>query len=361
MVFKNPQAINPDGSPGPTTNFIKRLVGLPGESLWIIDGNLYVKSPGKEWQIARKTDRLKAQWAVWQPIYHSSYVPLDGGGGGSLLRGQDYLWQTPWETDASEDWDLQGKRTYRHPSAQPGTIRFNFQQAESDRVNWYPYNEFRSALLSEPIEDVRIAATFQPEQAGLSVRLQTTARLDAMPGRRNPYILEGVIDSQGNAAIQRRDVSDAGTTDTSKKAEVLKTGKTEPFAAGEPRSVDLWYVDQQASLWVDGKQLLVQNFDLPSIEAVRDREPPRLYPRVSISVAGSPVSLRRVQLDRDIYYSSGVFPVGPNKGEPETGVMIRTAHGYIGEPVNLESDEFFCLGDNSPMSADGRYWNTINP
>ncbi len=29
--------------------------------------------------------------------------------------------------------------------------------------------------------------------------------------------------------------------------------------------------------------------------------------------------------------------------------------------MQINPDEFFCLGDNSPMSHDGRYWNTINP
>ena len=69
VVFKNPQ--------DPDVNFIKRLVGLPGESLWIIDGNLYVSPDGKNWQIARKTDRLKVQWAVWQPV-SSQLLPAAG-------------------------------------------------------------------------------------------------------------------------------------------------------------------------------------------------------------------------------------------------------------------------------------------
>ena len=51
VVFKNPE--NPD------QNFIKRLVGLPGENLWVIEGNVYRKDIDQDrdgWQIARKSN-----------------------------------------------------------------------------------------------------------------------------------------------------------------------------------------------------------------------------------------------------------------------------------------------------------------
>jgi hypothetical protein len=32
-----------------------------------------------------------------------------------------------------------------------------------------------------------------------------------------------------------------------------------------------------------------------------------------------------------------------------------------GRPVRLGADRFFCLGDNSPRSSDGRYWSSVNP
>ena len=75
-------------------------------------------------------------------------------------------------------------------------------------MNWYTYNEFRPSLSNEAIEDVRIAATVEPSQWGLSVRLRTTARLDAMPGpKASRMFSKSSIDAQGNAALTKRDIS----------------------------------------------------------------------------------------------------------------------------------------------------------
>ncbi len=80
FVFKFPQSAR--------MNYIKRLVGLPGESLMIREGDIFIKQPGQQsWEIARKPPRkiramrrvvsdtsnpapalVKAGWpANWQP------------------------------------------------------------------------------------------------------------------------------------------------------------------------------------------------------------------------------------------------------------------------------------------------------
>ena len=147
VVFKNPST--------PDQNYIKRLVGLPGENLLVVEGNVYVKPNGTgedAWRIARKTDRsanrhaLRIQRGVWQPVYHSQYVPLDGGVSAVGASGRrEVRWRTPWH-GRTGDWVIDGRYTYRHESSGPGDIVFDFASQRVDPVGWYPYNQYRPSI-----------------------------------------------------------------------------------------------------------------------------------------------------------------------------------------------------------------------
>lgn len=54
-------------------NYIKRLVGLPGEKLQIINGDLYIND-----KIQRKPDSI--QNTLWLPVYNSHYLAKDTDG-----------------------------------------------------------------------------------------------------------------------------------------------------------------------------------------------------------------------------------------------------------------------------------------
>ena len=47
-------------------NYIKRLVGLPGEKLQIVNGDIYIND-----KIQRKPDSI--QETLWLPVYNSRY------------------------------------------------------------------------------------------------------------------------------------------------------------------------------------------------------------------------------------------------------------------------------------------------
>jgi signal peptidase I len=365
VVFKNPQ--------DPSINYIKRLVGLPGERLWIIDGNIYTSRHNEAWRIARKSDRPKVQRAVWQPIYHSQYLPLDAG----RRSGTNLAWKPPWIEEEGEGWvqanppydserRVEPARAYRYGGTGPATIRFDFEGFLGVKPGLYPYNQLNGEhrpLVRESLEDVRIAAAFQPDTAGLSVALETTARVDALPkGSQTldprPWTLRARIAGDGKASLEA----------VTSEGELQNLGSVQltPLEPGRPTKVEFWFVDQELSLWVDGVSVLEYEFELPkaaaddNIDLLAHRAlPTSFYPRVRVSVAGSPVTLHAIELDRDLYYTDATAS-DPNK--IGTGVLVRRPSGTIGgEPIGLGPDDFFCLGDNSPRSSDGRMWNSVNP
>src|SRR5262245_43355449 len=69
VVFKNPT--DPTGD---AANYIKRLIGLPNEHIWLADGDVFASSDfGKTFRIQRKPEHV--QRAVWQPVSNSDYIP----------------------------------------------------------------------------------------------------------------------------------------------------------------------------------------------------------------------------------------------------------------------------------------------
>lgn len=351
VVFKEPA--------NPRTNFIKRLVGLPGESIRLFDGNVFYRKGDDKWQIARKTDPAtnphweSIQRAVWQPIYHTRYLPVDGGD--SPTRQQmNLVWRVPWVTDDEpKRWEIDGRRSYVAHGDTPATIRFDFGRAgHSDVMQMYPYNQAMSRTrrpgLISPIEDIRLALSVRPDDAPANLTLATTCRFD------NPAVraerLTATIASDGSVSIER-------TPSQGSAPIVLASAApgTATLAAAKTTDVELWVVDQQVLVWVDGQVVVRYGWDVP-MEVTSRLPPPRMTPRVSIQVSGaSQTEMFDIQLDRDLYYLSDRMGT--------LGALYRkpTGPAMPGRVLELDEGEFFVLGDNSPASSDGRYWSKVNP
>ena len=374
VVFRNPQTHNDDGTPGPKTNYIKRLAGLPNESLYLIDGNVYVKpydDAQAPWRIARKTDPAenrhweKIQRSVWQPIYHSRYVPLDHGREGEQNKrdnasSREAVWTVPWEPTPRNEgaWQLGNprdgwRRAYRfEPNRQAGIGELRFDWGDYHRRGTvYPYNTLAHAVIGpgvygrQPIEDVRVATTVRAHGPINFVELQTTARLES-----DTETLIARFDGEGNVSLSRINQGQEST--------VAAAHLGRPLPTGYGTALELWFVDQEALIFVEGEVILRHRFDVP-MRTIMRRPPPADRPEVTIRVAGGPMTLDDIELDRDLAYT----PSLTSSVTAQRGATRRAANGEIVSipPVNIRAGRYFVLGDNSPISNDGRFWLDVEP
>ena len=116
VVFKSPD--DPDKEHY-QQNFIKRLVGLPGEKLMVLDGDIYIwKSADAKWEIPKDKPRA-AQEALWRLVYDNDYYPQQA------QRAVPPQFVQPWKPDGA-GWDMSRGRTFAFDNpAGLGTLRFD--------------------------------------------------------------------------------------------------------------------------------------------------------------------------------------------------------------------------------------------
>jgi len=326
VVFKNPE--------NPTENFIKRLVGLPGEELWIADGDLFVRRPDAEdeslrqWRVQRKGRRIQEE--VWLPVFSSEYAPttLDASS----------AWRGPW---TGAGWRREGI-AYRAESG-AGPLVWDIDRWPIE--DWVPYNEpvgQQRGAGHFPVSDVRIRAGVEPDEPGALFAISLRAR---------EHEFEASIGA-GAASIRMRPVGAEAWTD-------LASGPAPELAPGRIANIEFEHVDQALRLRASGRTFAEAAYDWGPEErlarAMRldgsDYADPRPYrpPAVQLSVAGAAATLHRLGLDRDLYWRTG----------REGGRYFRAT--APGSTFTLHEDQFFVLGDNSPHSRDSRRWDRVDP
>jgi signal peptidase I len=321
VVFKNPKK--------PEENYIKRLVGLPGEELRLVAGNVYTRPLAGDkgmgpWQIQRKPAFV--QRAVWQPIYHSTFYPLDA---------QIRPWKTPWQPagPTADRWTLSDNgQEYRFnsPDAQPGVLSFRFSRRTASQ--YYAYNMLGRGPGEEFVDEMRIAATVIPQGPGARATFTTTGRSMAF---------RAVIEPDGKISLHR---SVMGETGPGAWSEPLVQGRTRPLPADRASRVEFWHADQALSLWIDGALAAYWTYDM-DMDQPANVQPTRQPPAAAIEVQGPTVAMRDIELDRDLYYTQSF-------GRPIFGAATN--------PAVIPPDRFFVMGDNSPQSEDSRLWGFVD-
>jgi signal peptidase I len=376
------------------TNFIKRLVGLPGETVRILRGDVYVKpadAGDDQFKIARKPpDKVQA---MLQEVYSSDYPAPDLAG-----RGWPPRWQawpaTPtggWTTDdGTRSFHLaaQGEHWLRYQHILPTlrdwrSIKSRLDgpdSRQSERMQPQLITDFYAYNTSRTRNDYLLNPNPRVEMLGLhwvgDLAVDCTLDVAAAHGAALFDLVEGgqhfrcTIDLETGQATLGID----GVPSFAPKAQTALRG---------PGQYEVCFanVDDQLLLWVDGR---VVQFDQPTTYDQLDlrNEVPvstaddagDLAP-VGVGGRDAELTVRHLRVRRDIYYiagRSGGGLVDYNYGaatlgrplDPETLALLMSdpSRWAVFDTINiaqypLKADQFFVLGDNSPYSKDSRLWS----
>jgi signal peptidase I len=307
VVFKNPLE--------PQINYIKRLIGRPTETVEIIDGDIYING-----QIARKPSNVQNE--LWMPIYDNDYQPVRPRQG--FFNG--HSWRQPFNTSESK-WTLD--------EANPTRFRLDSGIGQINSLTYdtsigndfkaaYAYNDIAGYTNMPYCSDLmmRFYATFDKPGGCIGITLSKyQTRYKAQ------------LDSYGDMIISK--VREGRET-------ILARQSIEPFAVNKPTLVEFANVDHQLTFQLGTEKLTYDLGCLPDDAGPRKTD---IAPQAQIFGSGK-LTLSHIALFRDTHYTAARFASGSQAG--------RAAEG---NPFTLEKDEFFVLGDNSPNSQDGRWWD----
>jgi signal peptidase I len=326
IVFQNPA--------DPRQAYVKRVVALPGESILIHDGDIYIDG-----QLARKSHAERRALSI--PVYNQARPALDGDRfpRWSFRRGsgRDRM-PTGWhvngptlirdETTPSDQFS--SPPPFSSHSASPIDWA-TYRHWQPDRDGYGPITDFlayngRELPGHDNVPDITLATEirFGPGVDAIALRLayrsdRFTITLPTVTGELPE------VERNGDPCP------------------VVWYGAADAARAADPERwcLEASVVDRRLEFRRDG-ELLFEPFDF---------DPPRPSPRdgsdspVAIGVRGDgSAAIESFQIDRDVYYTEAL------------GFSPRQPFA-VGQPYQLGPDEYFVLGDNSAVSNDSRFWD----
>jgi signal peptidase I len=368
VVFRYPEE--------PEVSYIKRLIGLPGETVRIAHGDIYIRPPGgSDFALARKP--LIHQSAMQISVFDDRYRPRSLAGQAEWARWRPGpAWSAPDPTSsryrAEATGDSWSELRYHHLVPDPEQWAAILSGAELPHpprssliTDFYSYNTNLQELDGDRTGNTSSSrgAWMQANWVG-DLTLESTIDVKKVgPGGsvRWELVKAGVphqctIDlTTGMATFTRGD-------------EVL--GQAESAMKGSGRyHVAFGNVDDRMTLVINGRAvgepgIVYETGEADPIPTAGDLTP------AAVAVRGATVEARALVLKRDIYYTQDPTPAGYSEQwegfSPETATEL---FDFLSDPARFSSaarplsrefrvgpDRFFMMGDNSPRSSDSRAW-----
>ncbi|MHC4390009.1 MAG: signal peptidase I [Planctomycetota bacterium] len=258
-VFKFPEE--------PGENYIKRLVGLPGDELDVRDGDIFVNG-----KVAYKD--LDAQRSAWVHVHDSSFAQKDKGGSrGAPWQGQSGLWIPKEDLTAFKG---------RSVSDDPAWLKFS-----RPITDWNGYNVGRR----------RQSGFHAVRDARLEFKVKPTSKQGQVLGS----LVHGTSEIRATLAVGA-----SGRTEVTANGLSVRTASL-ALAPGEVHTVVLWRADYQVVLEVNGK--VVVQASLPQATP----NPVGAESNVRVGVTDGEAAFKDLTVHRDLYYlrdlGGEVFPL----------------------------------------------------
>jgi signal peptidase I len=287
-------------------NYFHRLVELPGESLAIADGDVFIN--GK--RAVKPPNEVDDLWFF---VHDTAFAPKNVLPDSPQWKpaAADSGWQT-----ADGKWSFAGERDA------PGELVFAGKITSANAYNAFSQGRQWSSA-PQNLGDVRI-----------DCRLSSLPAAASWGGRWRFGGTEVIAQIKDRSCTLSAKLADG----TEKIAEPGKL-PVAPIKRSATTGVVTFAVrDGQASVLVDGR--LISSLEIaPSDLSLRQRAGSEAPGEVALFATGGTLVIDRIVLWRDVYYTQPDLRFG--------GVELRD--------FKLGPDEMFVLGDNSDQSKDSRY------